>query len=113
MVAAYPVAAKASLTVVRSPEDASTQGRQIFLTRFPFIIGRVEGSLLIQDANLSRRHAKITFDGASGIYFITDLNSSNGTRLNGVPIVPGQAKQLTSGDSLSLGPNALMRFDLV
>jgi len=113
MVAAYPVAAKASLTIVRSPEDTSIQGRQIVLTQFPFIIGRVEGSLLIQDANLSRRHAQITSDGARGTYFITDLNSSNGTRLNGVPIVPGQAKQLTSSDSISLGPNVVMRFDLV
>jgi len=48
------------------------------------MIGRVEGNLLIQDANLSRHHAQITFDGASRTYFITDLNSSNGSRLNGV-----------------------------
>jgi len=113
MVAAYPVAAKASLTVVRSPEDASTQGRQIVLTRFPFIIGRVEGSLLIQDANLSRRHAQITYEAAGRTYLITDLNSSNGSRMNGVAMVPGQAKELTSGASISLGPNVVLRFDLV
>jgi pSer/pThr/pTyr-binding forkhead associated (FHA) protein len=76
------------------------------------MIGRVEGNLLIQDANLSRHHAQITFDGASRTYFITDLNSSNGSRLNGVPLAPGQAKQLSSGALINLGPNVVMRFDL-
>ncbi len=45
MIAAQPVAVKASLTILRSPEDASNQGRQVALTQFPFIIGRTEGSL--------------------------------------------------------------------
>ncbi len=112
MIASKPVAAQPSLTIVRSPEDASSQGRQIVLTQFPFMIGRVEGTLLIQDANLSRRHAQITYDGLTQTYFITDLKSSNGTRLNGVPLVPGQANQLTSGASINLGPNVVVRFDL-
>ena len=112
MLAAQPVAAMAHLTVERSPEDTSSQGRQIPLVQFPFVIGRREGNLLIQDPNISRRHAQITFDGASRTFYITDLNSSNGTRLNGVPLVPSQAKQLTSGASINLGPNVVLRFDL-
>jgi len=112
MIAPRPIAAQPSLTIVKSPEDTSSQGRQIVLTQFPFMIGRVEGNLLIQDANLSRHHAQITFDGASRTYFITDLNSSNGSRLNGVPLAPGQAKQLSSGALINLGPNVVMRFDL-
>ena len=112
MISSQPVGTKASLTIVQSPEDASSQGRQVVLTQFPFMIGRVDGSLIIQDTSLSRRHAQITYDGANRTYFITDLNSSNGTRLNGVPMEPGQAKQLTSGASLSLGPKVVLRFDL-
>jgi hypothetical protein len=112
MIAPHPLAAQPSLTIVKSPEDISSQGRQVVLTQFPFMIGRVEGNLLIRDANLSRRHAQITFAGASRTYFITDLNSSNGSRLNGVPLTSGQAKQLSSGALINLGPNVVMRFDL-
>jgi VWFA-related protein len=112
MIASQPVAANASLTVVRSPEDASNQGRQIALTQFPFIIGRAEGSLIIKDPNISRRHAQITFDAASRTHFITDLNSSNGTRLNEQRLAPGQPVQLTRGAVIGLGPNVTLRFDL-
>jgi len=112
MIAAQPAAVSAHLMVERSPQDISSQGKQIPLVQFPFVIGRLEGNLLIQDPNVSRRHAQITFDGANRTYFVTDLNSSNGTRLNGVPLVPGQAKVLTSGASINLGPNVVVRFDL-
>ena len=112
MVASQPVAVRPSLTVTQSPEDASSQGRQILLAQFPFLIGRVEGSLIIQDASLSRRHAQITFDGANRTYHITDMNSSNGTRLNGARIPAGQPVQLTRGAMIGLGPNVTLRFDL-
>jgi hypothetical protein len=112
MIAAQPVAAKASLMIVRSPDDASGQGRQIALTQFPFMIGRVEGNLVIKDPNISRRHAQITFEAASGTYFITDLNSSNGTRLNEKRLAAGQPVQLTHAAVIGLGPNVTLRFDL-
>jgi pSer/pThr/pTyr-binding forkhead associated (FHA) protein len=112
VIAAQPVIAKASLMVVRSPEDAINQGQQIALTQFPFIIGRLEGSLIIKDANISRRHAQITYEVASRSYFITDLNSSNGTRLNEQRLASGQPVQLTRGAVIGLGPNVTLRFEL-
>ncbi len=112
LIAARQGAGAASLTVVRSPEDVSAQGRQVALTQFPFMIGRVEGNLHIQDASISRRHAQITYDGASQTYFITDVNSSNGTRLNGQLLAPGQPFQLIRGAEIGLGPNVTLRFDL-
>ena len=112
MIAAQQVAEKASLMIVRSPEDASSQGQQIVLAQFPFMIGRVEGSLLIKDANLSRRHAQITYEASNRSYFITDLNSSNGTQLNDQRLTPGQPAQLTRGAVIGLGPNVTLRFDL-
>ncbi len=105
-------AVPAHLTVEKSPHDISSQGKQIPLVQFPFVIGRLDGNLLIQDPNISRRHAQITFDGTKKTYLITDLNSSNGTRLNSVPLMPGQPKVLTSGDLINLGPNVVARFDL-
>jgi len=112
LLAAQPAAVSAHLTVERSPQDISCQGKQVSVVQFPFVIGRLEGHLLIQDPNISRRHAQITYDGANRTYLITDLNSSNGTRLNGTPLVAGQAKVLTSGASINLGPNVVVRFDL-
>ena len=112
VIAAQPVIAKASLMVVRSPEDAINQGQQIALAQFPFVIGRLEGSLIIKDANISRRHAQITYEVASRSYFITDLNSSNGTRVNEQRLAPGQPVQLTRGAVIGLGPNVTLRFEL-
>jgi pSer/pThr/pTyr-binding forkhead associated (FHA) protein len=97
---------------VRSPEDASNQGRQIALTQFPYIIGRVEGNLIIKDPNISRQHDQVTYEATSRTYFITDLNSSNGTRLNEQRLAPGQPVQLTRGAVIGLGPNVTLRFDL-
>ncbi len=112
MIAAQPVSVKASLMILRSPEDASSQGRQVALTQFPFIIGRTEGSLIIKDPNISRRHSQITYEAASLTYFITDLNSSNGTRLNDQRLAAGQPVPLARGATIGLGPNVTIRFDL-
>jgi len=112
MIAAQPTATKASLMIVRSLDDTSGQGRQIALTQFPFIIGRAEGSLIIKDPNISRRHAQITYEATNRTYFITDLNSSNGTRLNEQRLPPGQPVQLSGGAVIGLGPNVSLRFDL-
>jgi hypothetical protein len=112
MIAAQPVAAKASLMILRSPENASNQSRQIALTQFPFVIGRVEGNLIIKDPNISRRHAQITYEPASLTYYIADLNSSNGTRLNEQRLASGQPVPLTRGAMIGLGPNVTIRFDL-
>jgi pSer/pThr/pTyr-binding forkhead associated (FHA) protein len=78
----------------------------------PFIIGRTEGALVIQNPNISRKHAQITFDVAQHTYLITDLNSSNGTTVNAQRLVPGQGARLTSGVVIGLGPNITLRFDL-
>lgn len=50
---------------------------------------------------VSRRHARIT-KGQAG-YFITDLGSSNGTTVNGIPLVPDRAHLLRNGDRVKVG----------
>jgi serine/threonine-protein kinase len=50
---------------------------------------------------VSRRHARIT-KGQAG-YFITDLGSSNGTTVNGLPLVPDHAHLLRNGDRIKVG----------
>jgi CheY-like chemotaxis protein len=50
---------------------------------------------------VSRRHAVI--DTREGRLFIKDLNSTNGTRLNNVPLQPFEQYRLRHGDQLMLG----------
>ena len=63
-------------------------------------IGRSsKADLVLSDALLSREHARIFLEG--GAWFLEDLHSRNGTRLNGKQITGPEA--LGSGDVMSLG----------
>ncbi len=71
-------------------------------------IGRHSGnSLQIRDRIVSKLHCKIT-RGADGKYLLRDLNSLNGTYVNGEKITE---KILKPGDIISLGKTT-MRFEL-
>lgn len=56
--------------------------QDIFVTKVPFVIGSAMNcDGVIHHPNVSRSHAKITYQDET--YFIEDLNSTNGTRVNG------------------------------
>ncbi len=64
------------------------------------IIGRDEScDISINDANTSRRHAQLTQD-VTGTWKITDLESTNGSKLNGSPVI---SALLRDGDELTFG----------
>jgi pSer/pThr/pTyr-binding forkhead associated (FHA) protein len=70
----------------------------------PVTIGREEGNLLrLNDERVSRFHAKIQLDG--GDIILTDLESTNGTRVNGTVV---QIRRLRHGDRVSLGRSLLL-----
>jgi len=54
-----------------------------------------------QDAGVSRRHAAF-LSSADGLY-IRDMDSTNGTTVNGFPIMANQPYKLRDGDRLQLG----------
>jgi pSer/pThr/pTyr-binding forkhead associated (FHA) protein len=81
------------------------------LSQFPFTIGRVNAALTLNDASVSRLHAQISMDTQSKRYLITDMNSSNGTRVNGMQLTPGQAMYLDQGSRIQIGPNIEIRFE--
>jgi S-DNA-T family DNA segregation ATPase FtsK/SpoIIIE len=112
MISATPVAAtRPFLTVIRAPAGLAAPGRTT-IDQLPFVIGRTEGNLNILEPNISRRHAQITYDDARQAYFLTDLNSSNGTRLNEQRLTSGQPVRLAGGAMIGLGPNVTIRFDM-
>ena len=57
---------------------------------------------------ISRRHASIVREG--GKYSLLDLNSTNGTRLNTKPVLPGRKATLTSGDIIEIGEDISLVF---
>jgi hypothetical protein len=72
-----------------------------------FTIGRnVElVSYAIQDDTVSRRHARIV--NQNGGYFIEDMNSSNGTQVNGNRLTPFQSTPFRPGDQIKIGEVSL------
>ncbi len=111
MISSVSMPPRAFLTVLSAGEGLIPQGK-ILMTQFPFVIGRAEGSLIIPELNISRRHAQIIYDESRRIFSICDLNSSNGTRINNQPLAPGQTAQLVNGALIGLGANVSIRFDV-
>lgn len=73
-------------------------------------IGRDSSNgVAINDAEISRRHSRLTFQG--GKYVIEDLGSTNGTFVNGQrlagPVV------LKAGDVVSLGEQIVLMYDAI
>jgi hypothetical protein len=85
-------------------------GRRVALGSKPLTIGRMpDCGLTLADPNVSRYHAEIhPVDGSEGRYEIADLGSTNGTRINGIPVNAPQA--LRNGDQITLGATTI-RFD--
>jgi pSer/pThr/pTyr-binding forkhead associated (FHA) protein len=70
----------------------------------PVTLGREEDNTIqLNDERVSRFHAKIQED--SGRVIITDLDSTNGTRVNGHPV---QMRVLRVGDHISIGRSLLL-----
>lgn len=89
------------LTVIRGPDE----GKEFPLpTGEPQLIGRSSEALPITDNTVSRRHAELTPDGS--VWYISDLKSNNGTRVNGVAIK--SRIRLEPGDEISVGITTLL-----
>lgn len=63
-------------------------------------IGR-EGDVMLIDGMISRKHAQITSD--NGNLVVEDLGSTNGTKVNGTKVNPGDKVPLNGGDTVSFG----------
>jgi pSer/pThr/pTyr-binding forkhead associated (FHA) protein len=70
----------------------------------PVTIGREEGNALrLNDERVSRYHAKVQSE--DGDIILTDLESTNGTRVNGSTV---QIRRLRPGDQVSIGRTLLL-----
>lgn len=81
-------------------------GERIVLGPEPITIGRLpESSVVVSDPNASRRHAEIRRAGNDVV--VVDLDSTNGTRVNGAPV---RERVLADGDEIVVG-TTFIRFE--
>ena len=66
---------------------------------------------IVTHPTVSRRHARVTREGRR--FYIEDLNSSNGTRVNGVPLDPFSPRAIAPGDDVQLGDMAVLSVQSV
>lgn len=89
----------------RQPHRLLTPEGKLFvsLERESLSIGKKkeEVDLVLKDASVSRIHARITNE--EGSIYLADLNSTNGTFLNGQRMLPYERKKLEEGDEVKFG----------
>src|SRR5579871_4395144 len=91
-------------TVTFQVLEGIDKGRTFRELPTPVTIGREEGNgLRLNDERVSRFHAKVQVE--DGDIILTDLDSTNGTRVNGTAI---QIRRLRAGDQLSIGRSMLL-----
>ena len=91
-------------SVTLSVLEGLERGRIFRNLQTPITIGREEvNSVQLNDERISRLHAKLQDDHGNVIF--TDLNSTNGSRINGHPV---QLRILRPGDHLQLGRCTLL-----
>jgi hypothetical protein len=87
----------------RNARLVSNDGRTYPLSVGSTVIGRGDqANLRLPDVGISRRHARLDFDG--GQVVLTDLGSTNGTSVNGQRV---SAVALNPGDMIQLGTTTL------
>ncbi|MBI3017981.1 MAG: FHA domain-containing protein [Deltaproteobacteria bacterium] len=87
----------AHLLLTKSPRPEKMQ--RLYSLKGPMILGRKESAdIALDDPKLSRHHAQIYTDGK--FYYIKDLNSTNGTKVNGEII---KEKRIHPKDIIEIG----------
>lgn len=90
---------EASLIVVAGGPD----GEEHPVDRPRLVLGRGPGvDVAFDDPEMSQQHAAVEF--AAGCFHVTDLGSTNGTRVNGAPV---ESCEVAHGDRIELGDHVV------
>lgn len=70
--------------------------------KFPYVLGKSKKSsdFYLDSPAVSRVHLRISEDMEG--YFVEDLNSTNGTFVNGIQLAPHEIKEINGGDRITL-----------
>jgi dipeptidyl aminopeptidase/acylaminoacyl peptidase len=101
------IASGAAFVAKLSFESGPFAGRVVALPSEMVTVGRApDNDVVVSDPATSGRHGRI--EVRAGAFWISDLGSTNGTLVNGEPVIE---KQLADGDLIAIGQNT-MRFTL-
>lgn len=94
------ITANQEKTLILEPLD-KTLYQSILIKNIPFFIGKLKKNVdyFLENELVSRYHAKITKENDN--YFITDLNSTNGTFVNGAPLQTYEKRNINIGDEVA------------
>ncbi|MBM7052278.1 DUF3662 and FHA domain-containing protein [Rothia sp. ZJ1223] len=75
-------------------------GELYSINSFPVVLGRGRtADITVEDAGVSRRHLEI--DERDGTYIASDLGSTNGSQLDGAPLIG--RREISNGSVISMG----------
>ena len=101
------VASGTGFAALLSFESGPFAGRIVALPNQMVSIGRApDNDVVVGDPATSGHHGRI--EERAGSFWISDLGSTNGTLVNGEPVID---KQLSDGDTIAIGQN-MLRFTL-
>lgn len=98
----------AKLQVTSGPQE----GAEIPLSSELMTVGRATQNavwdIALQDRAVSRPHAKLVYNSEDRSWAIVDMESANGTLVNGVPVTEPAGVRLKDGDVLTLGETMIL-----
>jgi dipeptidyl aminopeptidase/acylaminoacyl peptidase len=101
------IAAGSGYSAVLSFESGPFAGRIVALPSQMVTVGRApDNDIVVGDPATSGHHGRI--EPRSGSFWMSDLGSTNGTLVNGEPVIE---KELSDGDLIAIGQNTI-RFTL-
>ena len=99
----------AYLEIINRPDNLNLMIDDIFPVQKEITIGRgMRNGVQIKEPEISKYHSRIFRDG--DYYFLEDLDSSNGTYLNG-ELVEDEVIEIVDGDLISIGRIQFMFVD--
>ena len=110
---AYPVPGLDSLLVIEGILSDGTEFRhscQVSRNAINLVIGRGNADINIDSSAISRQH--VNLNGTCEMLTITDLGSSNGTSVNGIPCLEDETMFIEPGDIIILG-NARFSYKII
>jgi len=90
--------------------EGDQAGKTVELASFPFTIGRARDCGYVLDSSeISRLHARCVSDHLN--IYLEDMDSTNGTFVNGRRLQPGEAHRLRAGDEVRFATVCRWVFD--
>ena len=92
------------VVIIEGQLDADTPFKRLVAVntaQIDLVIGRGEADISIEHPAISRAHARLQCDAQS--MTLSDLGSSNGTFIRGIPCLPGEIMFIDTDDEIFLG----------